>query len=132
LSPVQTAQNEQTADGVPVDLGAVQIRDLVVVAQDKGGPGVLVGQIVNNGTTSTTVSFAVASGTTTTSDIVSTDVPAHGATTLSTGSAHVTLPAVSAAPGAIVQLQVHTADAGVNVVGVPVLLPTGLYSSESP
>ncbi len=132
LSPVQTADNVQTANGVAVDLGAVQIRDLVVIAQSEGGPGVLIGQIVNNGTASATVSFAATSGTASSSDIVSTDVPPHDSTTLSTASAHITLPAVPAAPGAILQLQVHTPDAGVNIVGVPVLLPTGYYSSESP
>lgn len=131
LSPVQTNSNVQTADGVPVDLGSIQIRDLLIIATDKGGPGVLVGQVVNQGTAATKVDFASA-GATSTSDVVSTDVPAYDSVTLSTSSTQLTLPSVSTAPGGLMSLQVHTADHGVNTVQVPVLAPDGVYAGESP
>ncbi len=131
LSPVQTNSNVQTADGVPVDLGSIQIRDLLIIAADQGGPGVLVGQVVNQGTATTKVDFASA-GATSTSDVVSTDVPANDSVTLSTSSTQLTLPSVSTAPGGLMSLQVHTADHGVNTVQVPVLPPEGLYGGESP
>ncbi len=131
LDPQQTNSNVQTADGVPVDLGSVQIRDLVIIASAKGGPGVLVGQVVNQGTTVTKVNFAGA-GATSTSDVVSTDVPAHDSVTLSSSATEVTIPSVSAAPGGLMSLQVQTADHGVSSVQVPVLPPDHYYSSETP
>jgi hypothetical protein len=132
LSPVQTDHNIITGDGVPVDLGSVQIRNLLVVSSAKGGPGVLVGQIVNTGQYATTVRFAVASASTTAGDIVRASVSPGGSTTLGTTGTEVVLPSVPAAPGAIVTLQVQTADAGSTPVNVPVLLPESYLSGETP
>ncbi len=135
LSPVQTNVNVQTADGVPVDLGAVQIRDLLVVASEKGGPGVVVGHVVNTGTGTATVRFSVSQPSGGTADVVRASVGPKGSMTLAAGGAgdtEMTLPSVPAAPGALITLQVETAEAGVTVVKVPVLPPDGYYAGQTP
>ena len=57
-SPIQTNVPYQPADGVAVDLGDVQIRDLVVVSGAKGEVGTLSGMVVNQGASRVTITFA--------------------------------------------------------------------------
>jgi len=58
MSPIQTTVPYQAANGVAVDLGAVQIRDLVVVSRAKGEVGTLSGMVVNTSAQPITISFA--------------------------------------------------------------------------
>lgn len=132
LSPVQTNINVQTADGVPVDLGAVQIRDLLVIASAKDGPGVVVGQVVNTGTGAATVRFSVDQASGGTGEVVRASVGPMASTALAAGATEITLPSVPASPGALVTLQVETAESGVTIVKVPVLPPQGYYASQTP
>lgn len=132
LSPVQTDKNVLTAAGVPVDLGAVQVRDLLVVTSAKGSPGVVVAQIVNTGSYAATVRFSVASQSTSGGDVVRASVPAGGSTSLATGATEVVLPAVPAEPGSMVTLDVQTSDSGSTPVDVPVLAPDSFLSGQTP
>jgi len=130
MSPVQTTVTYQPANGVAVDLGDVQLRDLVVVSRAKGEVGTLSGMVVNNGTEPVTISFtAGASG-----GSVMAQAPADKQTRLSgiPGTAPVTLPSIDAAPGGIVTLTVSTPAAGASEVSVPVLLPDGIYANITP
>ncbi|MDQ2758759.1 MAG: hypothetical protein M3Y71_19745 [Actinomycetota bacterium] len=130
MSPSQTLVPYQPADGVALNVGEVQVRDLLLIASAKGATGVLSGSLINTGTTSVTVSFAAAP---TAEAPTSTKAP----TTLRLGPREqkritdTQIPAVSAAPGALTQV-VMTTNEGEGVATVPVLLPTGYYSTLTP
>ncbi len=125
-SPVQTDVPYQPADGVAVDMGAVQIRDLVVVAEQEGGPGTIVGSLSNDADQAAQVQIAGEGG-----QPVTIEAPAHSHVSLST-TTKVTLPAVASAPGGVVTLQVGTSESGANVVTVPVLPATEYYEPFKP
>lgn len=128
FSPIQTDVAYQPADGVAVDLGDVQIRDLLVVTAARGEIGTLSGVVVNKGDAPVTVSFATGPGV---DEVARAVVPAGGQSRLSgvEGEKPVTLLSVPAAPGDIIKMVVSTPAAGAPVVSVPVLLPTGYYST---
>jgi hypothetical protein len=125
-SPIQTDVTYDPADGVPVDLGAVQLRDLVVISSAKGQTGVLSAAASNTGTSSTRIAFALASG-----SPVYAEIPANSQDRLS-GSTQVQLPSVPVAPGDVVKLTVQSPDAPAAVVDVPVLPPKDHYATMSP
>ena len=125
-SPIQTDVTYDPADGVPVDLGAVQLRDLVVISSGKGQTGVLSAAASNTGTSSTRIAFALGSG-----SPVYAEVPAGSQERLS-GSTQVQLPSVPVSPGDVVKLTVQSPSAPVAVVDVPVLPPTDHYATMSP
>ena len=136
MSPIQTNGSYQPADGVAVDLGDVQIRDLVVVSSAKGEVGTLSGMVVNNGTGPVTITFAAGapSAAGATGDSVSAVAPAGAQTRLSgvAGTQPITLPSIPAAPGDIVKVTVSTPADGGSEVSVPVLLPDGYYATITP
>jgi hypothetical protein len=125
-SPIQTDVTYDPADGVPVDLGAVQLRDLVVISSGKGEAGVLSAAASNSGSSSTRIAFALASG-----SPVYAEVPAGSQERLS-GSTQVQLPSMPVAPGDVVKLTVQSPSAPAAVVDVPVLPPTDHYATMSP
>ena len=130
MSPIQTTVAYQPANGVAVDLGAVQIRDLVVVSRAKGEVGTLSGMVVNTGTEPVTISFAAGAN----GGSVMAQAPSDSQTRLSgvAGTTPVTLPSIDAAPGDIVRLTVSTPAGGASEVSVPVLLPDGIYANITP
>jgi hypothetical protein len=134
MSPIQTDVPYQSADGVSVDLGDVQIRDLVVIAAAKGAVGTLSGLVLNQGAEQVTVTFSTDPAASATGDTAHADIPAGAAVRLSgvDGATPVTLPRVATAPGGIIGVTVSTPAAGAPVVSVPVLLPTGYYSTITP
>lgn len=126
-SPTQTNIPYQPADGIAVDLGDVQIRDLLVVANAKGEAGTLSGMVYNKSQEPVTVTFAAGPGA---GGLASAFVPASGRTRLSgvEGTAPVTLRSVGAAPGDMLKVIISTPAAGSPQVSVPVLPPTGYYA----
>ncbi len=125
-SPIQTDAAYQAADGVPVDLGAVQVRNLVIVADRKGGPGTISAAVLNRSGQGARITFSDQG-----SSPVTTTVPSYSEKLLSETD-QVVLPTVSAAPGGVVQLQVRTAQSGTSVVAVPVLPPELYYKTLAP
>jgi hypothetical protein len=125
-SPIQTDVMYAPADGVPVDLGAVQIRDLVVVGEAKDKAGVLTGSLVNTSGDAQRVAFALPNG-----QPVFAEAPPHSEQRLSEGS-QLQLPALPAAPGGVITLSVQSPGAPTTVVDVPVLSANGYYASLSP
>ena len=130
FSPIQTSVPYQPADGVAVDLGDVQIRDLVVIAGAKGEVGTLSGTMLNKGTEPVTVTFTTGAD----GGSAQAKIPAGDHTRLSgvEGMTPVTLPAIAAAPGDIIKVTVSTPAGGAPEVSVPVLLPTGYYATITP
>ena len=125
-NPIQTDKPYTPGDGVAVDLSQVQIRNLVVVSDRKGGAGTLSGSVVNRGGQSVTVNFAGEGGAS-----ANLQVPAYGEESISTTSP-VTLSTVNADPGGVTTLQVTTQGAGTNIVQVPVVPADGYYATLAP
>jgi hypothetical protein len=122
-SPVQTEVPYNPADGVPVDLGQVQVRDLVVVGQGRDKAGVISGSVSNNGDSEERVAFALPNE----SPVYAT-APPHSTVRLSEDQ-QVQLPSVPAAPGDVVTLTVQTASAPSAVASVPVVPASSYYAS---
>ena len=59
FSPIQTDYDYEAADGVPLTIEGLDLRDLAVVVPAKGGTGLVVGQAVNRSTSAVEVTFAV-------------------------------------------------------------------------
>lgn len=126
LSPVQTDQSYAPADGVSVDLGSLQVRDLVVISSGRDQPGVLSGSVSNVGAEAQRVAFALPQA-----QPVFAEAAAFSQTRLSEDT-QVQLLSVPAAPGDVIQLTVQSANAPAAVVSVPVLPPTGYYTTLAP
>jgi hypothetical protein len=127
FSPVQTDYDYEAADGVPLSIVGLDLRDLAVVVPAKGGTGLVVGQAINRSTSAVDVTFAV-EGAPTPATVA---VPASSGKTLSDATNSVEIPGIPQAPGATVQMTVTTDEAGANVVTVPVLPNTGYYGDLS-
>ena len=125
-SPIQTDTPYQAADGVPVDLGPVQIRDLVVVSDGKDKPGVLTGSLINTSDSEQRIAFAAPN-----SQPVYATAAAHSQARLSDTS-QVQMPSVPVAPGDVITLTVQSPSAPAAVVTVPVLPPAHYYQTVSP
>jgi hypothetical protein len=124
-SPIQTSVPYNAGDGVPVDLGDVQIRNLVVVADTKGGPGTLSGSLINTAGTAQTVTFSDGQSQ------VEAQARPHSQAPIS-DTAQVVLPSVNATPGGVVRLSVATPASGASVVVVPVLAADLYYKTLAP
>jgi len=125
FSPVQTNEPYVPADGVPLEIPGLSLRNLAVVTATDAGSGVLVGQVVNETSAAVDVSFGIEGGATATG---TTTVAAFSGDTISDATEQVELPDVPAPPGAVVVLTVTTTEAGQNVVEVPVLLDNRFYT----
>ena len=125
-SPIQTDVAYVAADGVPVDLGAVQIRDLVVISGGKDKAGVLSASVSNTSGEAQRIAFALPKA-----QPVYAEAPAHSERRLS-GATQVQLPAVPVNAGDVVKLTIQSPGARQAVVVVPVLSASGYYASMSP
>ena len=125
-SPIQTDVAYVAADGVPVDLGAVQIRDLVVISGGKDKAGVLSASVSNTSGEAQRIAFALPKA-----QPVYAEAPAHSERRLS-GATQVQLPAVPVNAGDVVRLTIQSPGARQAVVVVPVLSASGYYASMSP
>jgi hypothetical protein len=125
-SPVQTDTTYQPADGVAVDLGPVQLRDLVVISAGKDKPGVLSASVSNTSADAQRLAFALPQG-----QPVYAETKAFSEERLSDTS-QVQLPSVPVNPGDVVTLTVQSPAAPAAVVVVPVLPATGYYSTLAP
>jgi hypothetical protein len=123
FSPIQTDYDYDSADGVPLTIEGLDLRDLAVVVPAKGGTGIVVGQAVNRSTSAVEVTFAVKGA----PNPAVVAVPASSGKTLSDAATRVEIPGIPVAPGAMVELTVSTDQAGANIVKVPVLPNIGYY-----
>jgi hypothetical protein len=125
-SPIQTDVTYVPADGVPVDLGPVQVRDLVVISGGKDKPGVLSASVSNNSSQPQRIAFALPQA-----QPVFAEAPAHSERRLSDAT-QVQLPAVPVNAGDVVTLSVQSQTAPAVLVVVPVLAPNGYYATLAP
>jgi hypothetical protein len=125
-SPIQTDVTYVPADGVPVDLGAIQVRDLVVISGGKDQAGVLSASVSNNSGEAQRIAFALPQA-----QPVFAEAPAHSERRLSDAT-QVQLPAVPVNAGDVVTLSVQSQNAPAVLVVVPVLSASGYYASLAP
>lgn len=128
ISPRQTDVIVDTGNGVSVDVGTVKVRNLVIVADKKGGPGVISAAIGNPTADDQTVTFGFQDG----GAPAQTTIPAYETANVSVNGSRVQVTNVPAEPGAMVTLQVATKSGGPAPVQVPVLPATGEYASLAP
>lgn len=128
ISPRQTEQMYDAGDGVSTNVGQIEVRNLLVVSEREGGPGVVSGAIGNPTAQATEVTIAGTDGGTGTA----VSIPAYSTVNLSTGGSKVTIASVPDRPGAMTSLTVSSAAAGTSPVSVPVLEPVGYYADFKP
>lgn len=130
-SPIQSVEPYNPTDGLVANVGALAVRDLLVVSAGKGQPGVVSGALVNTGASDLTVTFT-ASGDSTSSAPVS--VPAGQLVRLGSGdgATNVQFGTVEVAPGALLAVRVATPPTGPRVLDVPVLTPQLEYATITP
>ena len=125
-SPIQTDVPFVAADGVPVDLGAVQLRDLVVISGGKDQAGALSASVSNTSGEAQRIAFALPQA-----QPVYAEAPAHSERRLSDAT-QVQLPAVPVSAGDVVTLSVQSQNEPAVLVVVPVLSASGYYATLSP
>ncbi len=126
FSPIQTDQPYIPAEGVPLTIPGLSLRNLAIVTTPDGAKGIVIGQVVNETSAAVDVQFGIQGGSAASG---STAVPAYSGDTISDSTQQVEIPALAAKPGSVVDLTVTTREAGQNVVTVPVLLDNRFYSS---
>lgn len=139
LSPAGTTRPYAPSDGVSSAIGAVQVRNLLVVGSAANAPGVVSGALLNDGTTPVTVTVGLPGG-----EGTPVDVPAQGSVLLGAqtgaasaspgqaGAAVVQLASLPQPPGSFIDVTLSTPAAGTTTVNVPVLPPTLEYSTITP
>ena len=123
FSPVQTDYDYDAADGVPLTIEGLDLRDLAVVVPAKGGTGIVVGQAINRTTSAVDVTFAVKPG----------HPPRRPSPCRPTRARRSRMPrpasrspASRSRPARWCEMTVTTDEAGANIVKVPVLRQPGL------
>lgn len=120
---MQTDEPYEPADGRSTSLGGVQVNNLLIVSDQQGGDGTLVGLGVNKTNQDVEVSFSIPQG-----QPVRIEIPSHSSTQISDPDGDVaTIPNIPVAPGGLVDVQIVTAGAGSQSLRVPVLAPYPPY-----
>lgn len=128
MSPIQTSESYNPGDGVPASSGPVTARNLLVVADEKGGPGNLSGSLLNTSDASAQVSFQTREAADATT---SPGTPITLAGREQQQITDVTFPSMPAAPGSWTGIYMVTT-AGKTLVNVPILAPNGFYRTLAP
>jgi hypothetical protein len=128
FSPVQTDNKYIPGDGVPVQLGSIAGRNLAIVAEKAGGPGTLVGAVLNQGDAQAQVGFLTRA---------ESEAGGSVASRVSLGGREskpiegIVFAKVPSAPGTLTDIYLVTSE-GKQLVSVPVLAPTGMYEQFKP
>ncbi|WP_136518457.1 MULTISPECIES: hypothetical protein [Cellulomonas] len=120
---ITTIDDYPPSDGVAITVDEVRALNLLVLAEEEGGPGILVGALANNSGEDTSVTLAVEGA-----QAVNVDVPSSGTVLMGAAGApgryqtvEVPVAQVSAIPGGLTTLTVSTPAGGSAEVQVPVM-----------
>lgn len=126
-STIQTDRPYEPADGVSSQVGDLQVRNLLIVAGEKGGAGNLVGLTANPTDQAGQITFTTQNG-----KPITLEVPAHGTVQLSTPDKLVSAGTVTQIPGDITTVRVSSPTGGGQELQVPILYPQGPYTPYAP
>ena len=128
-SPTTTALPYNPGDGVALSLGAVEIRDLLVVGTEQGQPATISAYVVNRSADDVTVTFSGEAGAPATLDVA-----ANSAVQASpVGEEGLTLESLDVALGSMVPISVQVGGDAPAQVGVPsVPASSSMYSDLAP
>ena len=141
LSPATIATPYAAADGVEgsltdaADGSRIDLRNMLIVAGDKGGAGNLVGTLANSGSKPVQVKIGLTPASADAQPVtVNVTVPANGAVQLGdpAGSAGAVVLVDVPPAGRMAGLTVSTEGGGVEDLTVPVMLAQGYYSTLTP
>lgn len=125
-SPMQTMETPGSpADGIPVDLGVVHVKNLALVSEAKGGPATVTGMVENTGTKDATVTIAAGDSQ------VTTTVKPKSAVRLSQDGERLQV-TVTQGPGDNVPLMVSSSTGASSQAQTPVRPATGYYQDLAP
>ncbi|HWS58705.1 MAG TPA: hypothetical protein VN257_09205 [Actinotalea sp.] len=113
---ITTDADYDASDGVGLELGEVELTNILVVTATEGSPGTVLGAVTNRGGSATDVTIGLV-------DQAGTvlAVPAGATVLLGPDGEAVELDAVPAPPGALVTLAVDSDEGGSTTLQVPVL-----------
>lgn len=126
-SPAETMHTMDPSDGVPVDLGPVQVRNLALVSAGAGKAATVTGVVENSSSEDATVTMAAAGG-----KEVEASVPARSLVVLSEDGDPITFDALEQGPGEVLPMSVAVDGSDSTPANVPVLAPTGYYEEYAP
>ncbi|MGB3761599.1 MAG: hypothetical protein WA966_00130 [Ornithinimicrobium sp.] len=132
LSPITTDLPYDAADGVSAGTGIMEARDLVIISEGEGAPGVISGYVVNTGTEPLTVNVSLEAEGESTDQTPAIEVNPNkgvrmdGKTDDGEFVDPVLADAVPGLPGGLVTLRLSTSQSAVSA-RVPVLPPDGIY-----
>ncbi len=124
-SPFQTAETMQISDGVPLDLEQVELRNLVLVSDTKGGEATVVGTVDN--LTNKPVTLTITAG----SSNVKEKIAPNGVHRLSEKKP-LTVKGLKAGAGKMTTVQISAGAGDASPVEVPVLPAEGYYEEYKP
>jgi hypothetical protein len=133
-SPAVITTPYAASDGSNGEVGVVKFRNFLAVAEAKGDPGVVVGAVTTEGTSSARVRLTVLGpdGTSTLGETSVTVKPGQLVTIgIGDGAPTLQLKDVPVVPGAVLTLRAST-DAGNTDLSLPVLAPQEQYKSLTP
>lgn len=116
MTPIQTAELYAAGDGVRAEVGdsGVRVENLMVLAEEEGAEGAVYGALVNDTTEELTIGVTIGVG--------GIELPvAAGESVLLGVDEEVVIPAVSVAPGGVVEATLRAEGHGAVPITVPVL-----------
>ncbi|WP_370891975.1 hypothetical protein [Janibacter sp. GXQ6167] len=125
-SPMQTMETPGSpADGIPVDLGVVQVKNLALVSDAKGGPATVTGAVENTGSKDATVTIAAGESQ------VTAQVKANSAVLLSQEGPRLQV-TIEQGPGENADLMLTSTTGATSQAPAPVRPATGYYEEYAP
>jgi hypothetical protein len=134
-SPAVITRPYEAADGTNAQIedSQVKLRNVLVVAEKLGAPGVVVGALFNDGDTPVRVALTATPGPTSQPRQTQVRVPAHGSVQIGPAGTEMTLEQTPVPPGARMDLTAFSPEAGSQTFSVPVLPPTDeIYAAYTP
>jgi hypothetical protein len=133
MNPATVLEPYSASDGVNVDLDdTVLLRNILVVADEEGGRGSVVGMVVNQGEEPVTVELAAQLGENAQPGQTRVQVPPSGNVLLGPeglGSTEMILEDLPVAPGEVIEMSAASSGTGVAYFDAPVLPAEGEYAS---